>query len=127
VATSEVSEAITTFPGIKEANVYGVAIAGRDGRAGMAALVVDGDLDLAALRAHVMGQLPEYARPLFLRIQSEIDVTGTFKQKKLDLVRQGFDPSGTTDPIYFNDPASQSFVRLDKDLYDRLQAGQVRV
>jgi fatty-acyl-CoA synthase len=42
-------------------------------------------------------------------------------------VRQGFDPSGTTDPIYFNDPASQSFVRLDKDLYDRLQAGQVRV
>jgi fatty-acyl-CoA synthase len=127
VATSEVSEAITTFPGIKEANVYGVAIAGRDGRVGMAALVVDGNLDLAALRAHVVGQLPEYARPLFLRIQSEIDVTGTFKQKKLDLVRQGFDPSGTTDPIYFNDPASQSFVRLDKDLYDRLQAGKVRV
>jgi fatty-acyl-CoA synthase len=127
VATSEVSEAITTFPGIQEANVYGVAIVGQEGRAGMAALVFDGNLDLAAFRAHVVGHLPEYARPLFVRIKNEIDVTGTFKQKKVDLVRQGFDPSGTSDPIYFNDPASQSFVRLDPDLYARLQAGQVRV
>jgi len=127
VATSEVSEAITGFPGINEANVYGVSVAGRDGRVGMAAVVVDGNLDLTALRAHVVSRLPEYARPMFLRIKSEIDVTGTFKQKKVDLVRQGFDPTGTTDPIYFNDPASQSFVRLDKDLYDRIQTGQVRV
>ena len=75
----------------------------------------------------MVGHLPEYARPLFLRIKSEIDVTGTFKQKKVDLVRQGFDPSGTSDPIYFNDPASQSFVRLDKGLYDKIQTGEVRV
>jgi fatty-acyl-CoA synthase len=127
VATSEVSEAITTFPGISEANVYGVSIAGREGRAGMAAVVVDGDLDLAALRAHTVSRLPDYARPLFLRIKGEIDVTATFKQKKIDLVRQGFDPTATADPIYFNDPASQAFVRLDKRLYDRLQAGEVRV
>src|SRR5207247_6272868 len=85
VATSEVSEAITVFPGIAEANVYGVSIPGKDGRAGMAALVVEGNLDLAALRAHLVAHLPEYARPLFLRIKSEIDVTGTFKQKKVDL------------------------------------------
>jgi len=91
------------------------------------AIVVDGYLDLAGFRAHVVGHLPEYARPLFLRIKGEIEVTGTFKQKKVDLVKQGFDPTGTTDPIYFNDSASQSFVRLDKDLYDRIQAGKVRV
>jgi fatty-acyl-CoA synthase len=71
--------------------------------------------------------LPDYARPLFLRMQSEIDVTGTFKQKKVDLVRQGFDPTSTRDPIYFNDPESRSFVRIDKDLYERLQAREVRV
>src|SRR5262249_29391528 len=92
VATSEVSEAITCFPGIREGNVYGVSITGREGRAGMAAVVVDGNLDLAALRAHVVAHLPEYARPLFLRIKSEIDVTATFKHKKVDLVREGFDP-----------------------------------
>jgi fatty-acyl-CoA synthase len=126
VATSEVSEAITTFPGIKEANVYGVAIPGRDGRAGMAAIVVDGNLDLAAFRAHVARQLPDYARPLFLRVQGEIDVTGTFKQRKVDMVRQGFDPADIKDPIYFHDAASQSYVRLDRDLYRRIQSGQVR-
>src|SRR4029078_9198786 len=32
VSTSEVSEAINTFPGIVDANVYGVSVQGRDGR-----------------------------------------------------------------------------------------------
>ena len=41
VATSEVSEAICAFPGIREATVYGVAIPDTDGRAGMAAIVID--------------------------------------------------------------------------------------
>jgi fatty-acyl-CoA synthase len=127
VATSEVSEAMTSFPGIQQANIYGISIAGREGRAGMAALVVNGNLDLAALRAHLVDRLPEYARPLFLRIKSEIDVTATFKQKKVDLVRQGFDPGGTRDPIYFNDPDARAFVRLDENLYERIQAGEVRI
>ena len=43
VATSEVAEALAAVPGIKEVNVYGVDVPGADGRAGMAALVVDGD------------------------------------------------------------------------------------
>ena len=51
VATSEVSEAICAFPGVKQANVYGVAIPGADGRAGMATLVADKGLDLTAFRA----------------------------------------------------------------------------
>src|SRR5262249_53752773 len=114
-------------PGIREANVYGVTVPGREGRVGMAALVVDGNLDLAAFRAHLGSHLPDYASPLFLRMKTEIDVTGTFKQKKTDLVRQGFDPTSTTDPIYFNDPASRSFVRLDADLYQRLQTGEIRL
>jgi fatty-acyl-CoA synthase len=127
VSTSEVQETITVFPGIVEANVYGVAIPGKDGRAGMAAVVTEGNLDLTAFRAYLDAHLPEYARPLFLRIRGELDVTGTFKQKKVDLVRQGFDPAATGDPIYFNDAASKAFVRLDKPLYDKLQSGAVRV
>jgi fatty-acyl-CoA synthase len=127
VATSQVSEAISVFPGIVHANVYGVSIAGTEGRAGMAALVIHESLDLAAFREHLVKQLPDYARPLFLRLKSEIDVTGTFKQKKVDLVREGFDPSTISDPIYFNDHESQAFVRLDKPLYDRIVGGQVRL
>jgi fatty-acyl-CoA synthase len=129
VSTSEVAEAMNVFPGVKDANVYGVQIPGREGRAGMAAIVCDRErmCDLTALHAHLNSHLPEYARPLFLRIQNEIEVTGTFKQKKIDLVREGFDPAATSDPVYFNDPQARAFVRLDPTLYQRIGSGQVRV
>jgi fatty-acyl-CoA synthase len=125
VATSEVSEAVCEFPGIQEAVVYGVAIPGTDGRAGMATLVADGALDLVAFRAHLTSRLPEYARPLFLRIRSEIEVTATFKYTKTDLVRQAYDPAATSDAIYFNDREHEAFIRLDKTLYDRIQGGEI--
>jgi fatty-acyl-CoA synthase len=127
VATSEVSEAITAFPGIQDANVYGVPVAGHDGRAGMAALVADKAIDLRALRAHLAKELPDYARPRFLRITSEIDVTGTFKQKKTDLVREGFDPSATSDAIYIDDPQQLTFMPLDQAQYQRLASGRTRL
>jgi fatty-acyl-CoA synthase len=127
VSTSEVAVAINTFPGILDANVYGVTVVGRDGRAGMAAIVCNAAADLVALHAHLRANLPEYARPLFLRIQSEIDMTGTFKQKKVDLVRQGFNPAATGDPLYFNDPQAKAFVPLDAALYRRIESGEVRL
>jgi fatty-acyl-CoA synthase len=127
VSTSEVSEAITPFPGIVEASVYGVTIPGTEGRAGMAALVVEGELDLVALRRHLVDRLPEYAHPLFLRIVNEIGVTVTFKHRKRELMRQGYDPAAIHDAIYFNDRDRGGFVRLDQARYDRIQAGLVRL
>ena len=127
VATSEVAEALAAFPGIKDTAVYGVVIPGTEGAAGMAVLVGESDLDLAALRQHLAQRLPVYARPLFLRLKTEIDVTGTFKHKTSDLVRQGFDPDATTDAIYFDDPGARAYVRLDAALYARIAAGDVRL
>ncbi len=127
VATSEVSETITAFPGIKEANVYGVTLPGHDGKAGMAAVVADDGLDLAALRRHLQAELPAYARPMFLRLAAGLDVTGTFKLKKGALAREGFDPAACGDPIFFDDPKAQGFVRLDPPGYDRLVAEGVRL
>jgi fatty-acyl-CoA synthase len=127
VATSEVAEAITSFPGISDANVYGVPVPGTEGRAGMAVIVAEGDVDLVALRSHLVARLPGYACPLFLRIQPEIEVTATFKHKKNDLVREGFDPAAIADAIYFNDTARQAFVALDSALYARIQCQQIRV
>jgi fatty-acyl-CoA synthase len=125
VATLEVSEAICEFPGVKQANVYGVSIPGTDGRAGMATLVTGSELDLTAFRAHLVRRLPEYARPLFLRIGTEMEVTSTFKYTKSDLVRQGYDPRATTDAIYFHDPEQEGFIRIDESLYNRIHAGQM--
>ena len=127
VATSEVSEALSVYPGVEEANVYGVAIKDKDGRAGMVALATNAKFDLGGFRQHAAANLPEYARPMFVRIMGEIDHTGTFKQKKVDLVRQGFDPFASGDAIYFSDPENDDLVRVDKALYERIQSGQVRL
>jgi fatty-acyl-CoA synthase len=102
-----------------------VEIPGADGRAGMAAVSLDGELNLSAFRTHLIDRLPGYARPLFLRIRNEIDVTNTFKYLKADLIRQGYDPLASTEAIYFNHPGQQAFVRLDKAFYDCIQLGQV--
>jgi len=104
-----------------------VEIPGTDGRAGMAAVVADPALDLAALRAQLADRLPAYARPLFLRIRSALDVTPTFKHTKTELIREGYDPGATEDAVYFDDPTRGAFVRIDKSLFARLQGGMLRL
>jgi len=127
VSTTEVEEAIGQFPDALEANVYGVEIPGRDGRAGMAAIVAKEHFNLTAFCDHLIERLPEYARPVFVRLRDEIDVTPTFKKKKINLVKEGFDPAASDDPIYFNDPAAHAFVRLDGALYQRIRGGATRL
>jgi fatty-acyl-CoA synthase len=127
VSSLEVSESIMAFPSIKEANVYGVKVPKADGRAGMAVLVLREGFDLDEFTKYLVKQLPDYARPMFLRICNEIETTTTFKQKKIDLVKQAYDPTITSDCIYFNNPSQGAFVRLDKELYDRIQSGDLRI
>ncbi len=127
VATSDVGAAILDCPGIVDACVYGVAVPGTEGAAGMAALVTDGAFDLAAFRDHLARRLAAYARPLFLRLKNRIEVTGTFKQKKNELAREGFDPAATSDTLYFDDPEQQAYIRLDDALYARISAGDIRL
>jgi fatty-acyl-CoA synthase len=127
VSTTEVERAFSRFDGVVEANVYGVTIHGHEGRAGMAAIVARENLDLAALRAHLARQLPPYALPLFLRVRRDLDVTTTFKQKKIELVGDGFEPGRSADPIYFNDPQRHAFIRLDAETYRRIDAGEIRL
>ena len=110
-----------------EANGYGIRIDGTDGRAGMAALVIEDHFSLAELPMHLSKLLPEYARPVFLRIREQMDITATFKQKKHDLASQGYDPTTTTDPIYFYHPEQNCYVPVDSKLYLCIQSGKIRV
>jgi len=127
VSTLEVAQTITGFPDILDANVYGVAVPGTEGRAGMAALMVREPFDLGRFHSHLVNHLPDYACPVFLRIKRAIDVTPSFKHTKTELVREGYNPSMVTDPLYFKDPVSSAYVRLDKDIYDAIQASQARI
>ena len=127
VATSEVAEALDVVPGIKEANVYGVAVPGMDGRAGMAALVATPGFDPTTLAAQLANNLPVYARPFFLRMMPEMEITGTFKQRKVDLVKEGFDPNKISDPVYWFDAATSRYERLDAARYVGIVSGQVKL
>ena len=78
-------------PGVREAVVYGVVVPNADGKAGMAALTIDGAPDLEAI-ARAASALPRYARPLFLRLTPALEATATFKPLRRALVAEGFDP-----------------------------------
>jgi fatty-acyl-CoA synthase len=93
----------------------------------MAALVIDRRLDFAELRRHLTKRLPGYARPLFLRLTANIAATSTFKHDKNQLAREGFDIAVVRDEIYFDDPERQAYVPLDAALYQRINAGTIRL
>lgn len=127
VATHQVAEVLGVFPGIKDVTVFGVRVGDLDGRAGMAALTMAPDTDLGALHGVIARELPPFARPLFLRIQPEIEITGTFKHRRLDLVKAGFDPSASPDPIYFDDARAGAYVRVTPEVFGDIMAGRIRV
>jgi fatty-acyl-CoA synthase len=127
VATSEVNEAIVDCAGVVDATSYGVEIPGADGRAGMAAIVVDDRFDLGEFQDHISRRLPAYAHPVFVRISTGLETTETFKQKKHQLVREGFDPRLVTDPLFFRDPTSGTYRSIVVDTYARILEGAIRL
>ena len=127
VATSEVSEAISTFAGVKEANVYGVLVPGEDGRAGMASIVPGEEFSINGLYEHLSQHLPKYSIPVFIRISKEIEVTGTFKYKKTDLVKDGFDPSVVKDQMYYASTSENDYIGLDANVFKKISDHELKL
>jgi len=127
VATSEVNDAVRDFTGVIDATTYGVSIPGTDGRAGMSAIVVNEGFVVGALPAHLSQRLPGYAHPIFIRISRELDATETFKQKKAELAREGFDPGAVSDPLFMLDPKTGTYVALDAETYAQINKGTIRL
>ena len=127
VSAGQVEAVIAAYPGVLDAVVYGVSVPDNEGRAGMAVLAVAAEFDLHALRGYLAGRLPDFARPLLIRIVAAIELTGTFRLKKQQLALQGYDPALVSDPLYIDDKALQMYTRLDLALHQRLQAGNLRL
>jgi len=76
-STAEVESVISSVCGLKDAVVFGVQIPGAEGRAGMAVISdPENNLDLQQLVSGISKALPSYARPMFLRVSTSIDMTG---------------------------------------------------
>ncbi|KAL0963263.1 hypothetical protein UPYG_G00351870 [Umbra pygmaea] len=129
VATTEVSEILGNLDFLMEVNVYGVSVPGYEGRAGMAAVVLKPEqtLDGKKLYSHLDQSLPAYSWPWFLRIQTSIEVTETFKQQKRKLVQEGFSPEVVRDPLYLLDRSQRDYVPLTPSLHGDIISGKIRL
>jgi fatty-acyl-CoA synthase len=127
VSTTEIAEVIARYPGVAEANVYGVKVERLDGRAGMAAITPEANFDIEGLRPFLRRELPAYARPIFIRIQPALETTGTFKYRKIDLVRDGFDPSKIEQQLFFDNPDTDRYDVLTRALYQQIQSGAFKL
>ena len=127
VSTAQVADVAGNCPGVKQAVVFGISVAHADGKAGMAALVVTSDFSLTQLWDHLAANLPEYARPLVLRLCASLPMTGTFKPITAQLAGEGYDPTRISDSLYFNDRICGAFVPLDRVRYAAIIRGDIRV
>ena len=126
VSTTEVADRLSTAPGVKEVTVYGVPVEGMEGKAGMASLVVEPGFDITAFAEYSERELPAYARPVFVRVQKDLETTGTFKYRKVELMQDGFDPKRSKDPLWFRD-AEKGYVRINARNYPKLVEGKARL
>ncbi|KAL8606640.1 hypothetical protein ACOMHN_025739 [Nucella lapillus] len=117
VSTTEVANILSTPDFITDANVYGVTVPGHDGRAGMVALTLnEGERMTPECLKQVykvcQDDLPSYARPLFLRILPESAVTSTFKQRKVELMAEGYDTDRVKADLYYLDSKASTYSPL---------------
>ena len=145
VSTAEVAKVVGEFPGILEANVYGVLVPGTEGRAGCAAITVEDatPLNWSALAQHLKSRLPSYAVPVFIRVvNGEIGTTmGSHNNKQIKgpLREEGIDPSlkGTRttmkgegiegDRMLWLTPGGESYSEFGDGEWNKLKAGRVRI
>jgi citronellyl-CoA synthetase len=126
VSTNEVAEILAQCEGVDMACVFGVAVPGADGKAGMAALLPSEacQLDLDHFADFCALSLPRYARPLFLRIVRAMPLTGTHKFVRTGFVEDGYDIARVSDPLYCWDITERRYVPLDGARHTHIAEGQ---
>lgn len=127
VATGEVENVINQVDWVVESTVYGVEVAGMEGRAGMVALTVKPGAEFRSeeLAKALAAKLPDYAIPVFLRLRPSLAVTGTFKHQKTQLKRDGWDLPPSDDPVFVR--VFGEYVELGEELRAAIRAGDQRL
>jgi len=126
VSTADVSIVLNGCSGVVESNVYGVQVPGADGRAGMVSLVVGEGFAVDDFAEHVAENLPGYSRPVFLRLQEKMELTGSFKYVKTGLKDEGFDPTKVKDPIFLLEDGKR-YVPMTPEIYDSISTSTRRL
>lgn len=140
VSTAEVALVMGHYPGIAEANVYGVLVPNHEGRAGCAAIYLEpgyttASLDYRDFVKYLRERLPRYAVPVFLRFGKSATHIHTHKQNKVPLRREGVDPkligteveNGKDDLFLWLPPTSDQYVPYFPENWTMLSNKQARL
>ncbi|KAK5126498.1 hypothetical protein LTR08_004763 [Meristemomyces frigidus] len=138
VSTAEVAEVLGHFPGIVEANVYGVEVPSHDGRAGCAALFIRPEaratFDWKGLLAHARKGLPKYAVPVFVRVVESQSLMHNNKQNKVPLRKEGVNPklvregdAGMGDAIMWARAGGDRYESFGEAEWEGLVGGRARL
>lgn len=126
----EVEAVIGKLDSVAEVNVYGVKIPHAEGRCGMASITLKNghSMEWEGLTSALASQLPNYARPLFVRVrQTENEKTSTLKFQKFKYAKDGFDPSRMNhDEVYVYWNASKSWIQVTSSVFDSIQKDGLR-
>ncbi len=122
ISSTEVATVLGGCAGVVQALLFGVPLPGHEGRAGMAVISVDGSFSIAELQDYMTARLPGYARPLFLRPCSAMDITGTFKLRKERFVAEGLE---SRDPVWLLHPKTGEALLLTPVLRADIAAGRL--
>uniref|UniRef100_A0A8C4QFA0 long-chain-fatty-acid--CoA ligase n=1 Tax=Eptatretus burgeri TaxID=7764 RepID=A0A8C4QFA0_EPTBU len=127
VAAAEVESSISRILRLTDVAVYGVAVPGVEGKAGMIAVSdPKRTFHLETFYAQIQVALPPYARPVFLRLLAKISTTSTFKIQKVELKKEGYNPSLVRDPLFYLDSAKGTYLPLTEALYADILSGKIR-
>ncbi len=129
VSTSEVESIILSFPGIRSSVVYGVKIPLSDGKGGMAAITLNNseNFDIKKFSKFLNNSLPRYAIPVFIRIRKDLETTGTFKLRRVNLRKEGYNPNQIPDPLYIWDSKTKCLNKLTAENYQAIGTGDIRL
>ncbi|CAI2356125.1 unnamed protein product [Caenorhabditis sp. 36 PRJEB53466] len=128
VSTTEVEGILQPVMEVEDATVYGVTVGKMEGRAGMAGIVVKEGTDVEKFLTDITNRLSEnlasYAIPVFIRLCKEVDRTGTFKLKKTDLQKAGYDLDACKgDPIFYWSAADKGYQPLTEQMQKDIDTG----
>ncbi|ABC32405.1 Acyl-CoA synthetases (AMP-forming)/AMP-acid ligases II [Hahella chejuensis KCTC 2396] len=130
VSTTEVENALDKLDDVEEAVVYGVEIPNMSGKAGMAAIVAKDKQrgpDMRQLAQAMQEALPAYAIPVFIRVTPSIAKTGTFKYRKVDLQKNGYQLNKPEDQVYLWAPETRGYRLLTQEMIAALESGGYRL
>jgi len=131
VSAGEVRDHIAKLPGVQDAVVYGVKLAGYDGQAGAASITLDSAADEEFMRTLFDGLrktgLPLYAVPRLVRISKEIESNATFKKAKGDIAKKTWNENakGNTDKLYWLN--GNKYERLDGPAWASIEGGKAKL